>query len=266
MSQLGPPFLAVSGVANFRDIGGTPISRPGHVIKSGVVYRSAEPSRITDEGISTCQTLEIAQVYDLRSTIEIERHNAQIRTWPNAERVFVPLFTDKDYSPEAIALRFQHYSGTGTEGFVEAYRTILDAGSGPFGKILSHLAEPDPSPVLIHCTAGKDRTGVICAVILSLCGVDDNAIAQEYQLTEIGLGDFRKAIIDSLMRNPALEQNPEGANRMLSARPENLLAALVMLRQEYGSVEKYVLNHCGLSPDDVAQIRRNLIVNSTESG
>lgn len=87
----------------------------------------------------------------------------------------------------------------------------------PFGAILSHLATPDPSPLLIHCTAGKDRTGVICAIILSICGVDDETIAQEYSLTEAGLAGIREEIIANLMKNQALKGNTEGAKRMMSA-------------------------------------------------
>ncbi|KAF7558514.1 hypothetical protein G7046_g5628 [Stylonectria norvegica] len=158
-----------------------------------------------------------------------------------------------------MAVRFQNYSSTGTEGFVEAYRTILEAGPKPFATILSHLASPDASPVLIHCTAGKDRTGVIIAIVLSLCGVDDQTIAQEYSLTEVGLADMKKLIIDNLSQNPALKGKPEAVERMLGARPENMLAALQMLRQNYGSAEEYVVKQCGISPHGVAQIRRNLV-------
>lgn len=219
MPDLGPPFHSIPGLANFRDLGNCPVnSHPGRVIKPGLIYRSAEPSRITDEGISALQALNITHVYDLRSNVEIKRHATAIREWPQSQRVFVPIFQDEDYSPEAIAIRYQNYSSEGSEGFVEAYRTILEAGSGPFATILSHLASPEASPFLVHCTAGKDRTGVICAVILSLCGVDDHTIAHEYSLTEAGLAEVKQEICEHLMKNPALKDNHQGAQRMIGAR------------------------------------------------
>lgn len=218
MADPSPPFIAIPGLANFRTIGPLPLpAQPHHHIRPGLIYRSAEPSRLHPAGITTLQALAITHVYDLRSAVEIERHQAPIREWPGCRRVFVPIFHDQDYSPEAIALRYQHYSGRGPQGFVEAYRTILEAGGVPFGAILSHLATPDPSPLLIHCTAGKDRTGVICAIILSICGVDDETIAQEYSLTEAGLAGIREEIIANLMKNKALQGNTEGAKRMMSA-------------------------------------------------
>ncbi|KAH7236346.1 protein-tyrosine phosphatase-like protein [Fusarium tricinctum] len=268
MTDLGPPFLPVSGLPNFRDLGGRPHpipSRPGYTIKSGLVFRSAEPSRLTEDGVSALQDLKISHVYDLRSRTEIERYATGTREWPGAQRVFTPVFLDKDYGPEAIALRFQNYTAEGSQGFVKAYQDIWETGTGSINTILSHLAKPDPSPLLIHCTAGKDRTGVICAFILSICGVDDQTIAREYSLTEVGLGDFGEELLAAVMKSPELEANPEGARRLLGAKPENMLAALKALREQHDSVEKYVVKSCGLSEDDLEQIRKNLIVPDTSS-
>lgn len=263
MSDLGLPFHPVPGLPNFRDLAGRPLpihSRPGYTIKPGLVFRSAEPSRLTEDGISALQDLKISHVYDLRSRNEIERYATGTREWPGAERVFVPVFLDEDYSPEAIAVRFRNYTAEGSEGFVEAYRGIWETGTKPINTIFSHLARPDPSPLLIHCTAGKDRTGVICAFILSICGVDNQTIAREYALTEVGLGNFRDELLKSVMKVPELQDNPEGAKRMLGAKPENMLAALETLRKEHGSVEQFLVKNCGLSEDDLEQVRNNLIV------
>lgn len=268
MSDLGPPFHHIPGLPNFRDLGGHPIpiaSRPGCTIRPGVVFRSADPAGVTDEGVSTLQDLKISHVYDLRSRPEIERYSSAIREWPGAERVFVPVFMDQDYSPEAIALRYQNYTAEGHEGFTEAYRSIWESGIGPINTILSHLAKPDPSPLLVHCTAGKDRTGVVCAFILSICGVDDETIAREYSLTEAGLGDFREQLLNAVLKSPELQGNPEGAKRMLGAKTENMLGALKAMREQHGSVEQYVVEKCGLSQEEVEQIRKNLVVPSTNT-
>lgn len=72
--------------------------------------------------------------------------------------------------------------------------------------------------MLIHCTAGKDRTGVICALVLSLCGVDDETVASEYALTDAGLASSREKILQHLMSHPALKDNPAGALNMLGAK------------------------------------------------
>jgi protein tyrosine/serine phosphatase len=85
--------------------------------------------------------------------------------------------------------------------------------------ILLHLANEPEKPLIVHCTAGKDRTGVICALVLSLCGVDDEVVAHEYALTEVGLStEWKEAVIEHLMDNPALKGNMEGAWNMISAK------------------------------------------------
>ena len=72
--------------------------------------------------------------------------------------------------------------------------------------------------MIIHCTAGKDRTGVICALILSFCGVPDDVVAYEYSLTEQGLAGSKESLTAYLLAHPALENNENGALNMISAR------------------------------------------------
>lgn len=85
--------------------------------------------------------------------------------------------------------------------------------------ILLHLAYEPEKPLVVHCTAGKDRTGVFCALVLSLCGVEDEIIAREYGLTEIGLStEWKKTVLAHLMQNPVLAGNEAGALNLISAK------------------------------------------------
>ena len=115
-----PPFIAVDGIPNFRDLGGYAISAsPNHSVRTRTIYRSGEPSRVTKNGILTMQNLGITHVYDLRSNVEIERAVAAGRggvvEWEGCERVFVPIFPDTDYGPERMALAYKNYAADGTE-------------------------------------------------------------------------------------------------------------------------------------------------------
>jgi hypothetical protein len=114
-----PPFIEVAGIHNFRDLGGYPVSnQPGYSVKRTLIYRCAEPSKVTEDGISKMQRLGITHMYDLRSNVEIQRAEAAGRRgvveWDGCTRVFVPVFTDQDYSPEKLALRYKDYA-SGTE-------------------------------------------------------------------------------------------------------------------------------------------------------
>lgn len=112
-----PPFIEVEGLPNLRDLGGYP-TQDGKSVRRGVVYRSAAPSNaISTEGFAKIKEIELTGVYDLRSTVEIEKSEKAgkggVIEFEGSKRVFAPVFTDVDYSPENLALRFSHYmSGT----------------------------------------------------------------------------------------------------------------------------------------------------------
>ncbi|KAI1403126.1 protein-tyrosine phosphatase-like protein [Hypoxylon fuscum] len=288
-----PPFHAIAGLPNFRDIGGYPVSsnspsagegvddgkKAKKAVRRGIVYRSSEPSQTTDGGVSQLQALGITYVFDLRSAVEIEKglgagYGWKVKEWEGARRVFVPVFLDQDYSPEQLAVRYRNYSSESAQGFIAAYIDILTAAASPsnsyspFKAILEHLAGPPspsspsspPAPCLIHCTAGKDRTGVIVGLILSLCGVPDEVVAHEYSLTDLGLKSRHAELTAHLMANPLLQQDPEGAKRMISSQKDAMLGLLAKLRETYGSVEKCVIDLGLLSPDGIKQLQSNLIV------
>ena len=215
-----PPFINIEGISNFRDIGGYRISNQEAKVRTNYVYRCAEPSRITSSGENKLRDLGVTVFYDLRSVPEIQRlkTQTQIKEIPGIERVFIPVFSEEDYSPERIALRWRDYAANGTEGFEKAYAAILKSGGPSYRQILLHIRDRPTEPFVVHCTAGKDRTGMLAALLLSLVGVDDTTIANEYQLTELGLANWRPTIVEHLMKHPAIEGNGESALKMSSAR------------------------------------------------
>lgn len=82
----------------------------------------------------------------------------------------------------------------------------------PFKTILTHLARnhPSPEPILIHCSLGKDRTGVICALVLSICGVEDTIVAYEYALTALGLkSKIAQIIVEMRPHGPSISEEEQ---------------------------------------------------------
>jgi hypothetical protein len=116
------------------------------------------------------------------------------------------------------------------------YRHLAEQGSANVGQVLTWLAQ-EPLPAIVHCVAGKDRTGLVVAVLLALLGVPDQDIAADYALSEAGLAAYR---------DWANEHSPEVAAWMtrvppplLEARPEAMLDLLHWLREQHGSIEAF---------------------------
>jgi protein tyrosine/serine phosphatase len=269
-----PPFINVEGVPNFRDIGGYAVSTDGaSSVRRGFVYRSAIPTKITARGVNTLvQDLKVRSIYDLRSNAERRRDSASSPLLsPNGDGengpvqlYHIPVFEETDLSPAQLAKRYAGYmSDQGSEGFVYAYREILNEGVNAYRRIFEHVRDRPTEPFLLHCTGGKDRTGVIAALMLVIAGVTDpNVVAEEYALTELGFDPaVRKAYADAILKDPAVKGHRAGVERMLSAKKENLLASLAHVDQEYGGVEGYLKQRLGFSDEDVAAIRKNLTSN-----
>ncbi|KAJ7094445.1 protein-tyrosine phosphatase-like protein [Mycena belliarum] len=255
------PFVTISGVINVRDLGGLSSQLyPNLETKPRFIYRAAELSGITEEGKSQLKQLGISEVFDLRSDTEIAKYNAPL---PNIEGVRInhePVFQTEDYSPEMMARRYQLYASGKTEAFMELYSQILEHGGRAFGAILRHVRDKPNEGVLFHCTAGKDRTGVIAAILLKLAGVDNEAIASDYALTRIGREPARAMIMTRLAKEPLFASNIEAALNMFSCRAITMTAFLDLIDEKFSGVEEYVKRFAGLSDEDIVTIRCNLLV------
>lgn len=176
-------------------------------------------------------------------------------------RRWTPVFAASDYGPEQIALRYKAYTRSGTEGFVAAYRDILTHAGPAFGEVGRWLASEEAMEgqgCVFHCTAGKDRTGLLAALLLLLAGVENEAVAEEYALTDVGLASLREGFVERLMRHPSLNGDEVGVRNMVSSKRENMLASLEMLEQEFGGCEVYLTERCGLTEEELARLRDRL--------
>jgi len=169
------------------------------------------------------------------------------------QRHWTPVFKAEDYGPEAVAMRFRDYGAEDDEGFVRAYEAILEHGKVAFAKIITHMAQEGCGGTLVHCTAGKDRTGVLVAVILAAAGFAKDQIGEEYQLTEIGMADRRPMLIARLVSTGAFgegEAAERAAERMTGSRKQSMVKTLHLVDQKYGGPVAY-LKECGIQPHHI---------------
>ncbi|KAI6135182.1 protein-tyrosine phosphatase-like protein, partial [Pisolithus croceorrhizus] len=253
-----PPFVPIPGVSNVRDLGSYPTTMSNVITKPGFMFRAAEVSNITKEGVEKMRALRITTVFDLRSDPEMKKYSTPIPTIEEVHIIRTPVFKNEDYSPESMAKKFELYARGTTEAFIQLYSQILDHGGKAFGTILRHVRDKPNSPFLFH--SGKDRTGVMAAILLKLASVDDHYICHDYSLTRVGREPDREKVIKRLSMEPLFAANTDAALRMLTSRYSTMAAFLELLERVYGGVEGYVKKYCGLTEEDISRIRTNLVM------
>jgi protein-tyrosine phosphatase len=255
--------LKLTGVANFRDIGGYPADG-GHKIKSGVIFRSGELSGLTATDQRTLAALNIRYEIDLRR--DAERSAAPSHWGKEAPQViWISVGRARDAKASDARMRqlsqLQDSAQAKTLVRQATAATAVD-GAADIGKVFGELAKGN-GPTLIHCTAGKDRTGVTVAVLMTLLGASREDIYHEYMLSN-------EWVDAQLQRQKAREQsgkdvyglsglNPIVVKTLMGTDPSYLDAMFDEINAKYGSFDAYRRDGLGITSAQVTQLRKNLI-------
>jgi len=208
----------------------------------------------------------VKKVFDLRSdieTVKFGRPPPVLRFGIEIERI--PVFKDEDYSPESLTLRSKQYTSRNVEDLIAIYEHILLESTPALKAILNNLLKNPNEGVLFHCTAGKDRTGVLSGVLLRLAGVINEAIADEYALSRIGMEPKREDTVRKLIILDDYAGDLPGLLWSLDSRAESMSAFLEFLDSKYGGAEGFLRSHVGLSDNDIDTIRENILVAADEA-
>ncbi len=233
--------VLVPGAPNFRDVGG--LRAGARRTRSGVLYRSGLLSRLGDPGREALTALSLRRVIDLRADDEVTSMPSGLEALGvPVQRVPLFLGSAESFFTEDLTL-------------AELYgRIVEDAASGVVEVVRGIVTD---QPVLVHCTVGKDRTGVTVALALAAAGVDEDAVVADYARTETLLPERRNRAIVGWLRaqHPAARNVEELATRSPAPVMTELLAGVA---DRFGSAQEYLVAH-GLSADEVRELRRTLI-------
>ncbi len=245
---VGP--LPLTAVFNFRDLGGLP-TIDGATVRSGVVHRADGLHRLVDSDVELLAPLGLRTVIDLRTDREvIEWGHAPVEV-TGAEVIHRSILRTT-WDAEALTGAEQ------AERFLaDRYLDMLDEGGEAIADVLDVIADPARHGVVFHCAAGKDRTGVIAALILSLLGVDDDVIAADYGRSADAMdrmeGWYRDNHPD---RVEAMSRQPRSFR---SCPPAAMLAFLGDVRSRWGSVQGCV-DELGVDSSTTESLRQHLLV------
>lgn len=266
-----------SKISNFRDLGGYPTMFHDRKVKSGCIYRCANPCDITKEASLYFQDeLNIKRVFDLRSSSESVENGIISIGVPNLVEN-ISFNSNASMSPDVMA---EHYQGLliSSYSFPRAYMIVLRNSLGSIKKFFQYILDGNcdsKNSLVFHCTAGKDRTGILGMLILSLLGVDDDTIAKDYELTTIGLKTEIKLLKKLEARGDLyytmLGKNSEQLTKLYGLTPENMCKTLMSSRyeamrifiddfnEEYQSVEQFFLNELNFTLHDIGKFRDLLL-------
>ncbi len=219
-------LIALEGAVNFRDLGGY-AAQDGQRTRWRVLFRADGLSDLTAADLSVMETLGIRTVIDLRSATELERSRFDIDAHPVAFHHFpfieeLPDAQEFDRRPGLLGSQYQ-------EILRDAGPKIVD--------VLDVLSAPGALPAVFHCTAGKDRTGVLSALVLSLLGVDEPTVVADYALSGEAMLRLRAKLI---LKYPEGRETLENIDEVFSADPVQMELLLDHLRAQYGSAEAYL--------------------------
>jgi protein-tyrosine phosphatase len=255
-------MFVFEGLKNFRDVGGLPTA-DGSLVKTGTLFRSASLDTLTARDARRLAELGVRVVCDLRKPDEA-RKAAEDRVNANGvRRVNFPLHWQASHESRRY-LRKVLFAVNGEQQYeryiAEYYRHIAFAAAPRIGEVVRLLADPAGSPMVVYCSAGKDRTGIVIAVVLTLLGVGFEDVTEDYVRTNLGYSReiarlTRWVPVVSLFRVP----RPR-VELVVGTHARFLRAVFDEVIQRHGSFENYVISACGVPAATLDALRRQLIV------
>ncbi len=244
-------IIDVPGAINLRDFGGYPTIDGGRV-RHGLLYRSGMLAELTDEGQSALRALGIGVICDLRRDDE---RALEPTPFPAHDPRQIVVSIDPD---KAVKARLAtEYSGLDVAGrvqfMIEINRELAVVHTLQYRRVFDALWSAGDAGFLVHCAAGKDRTGFGVAAIQLALGVPRETVVEDYLLTNVAM-DFERFIVPRL-RPSYGEVDVEQARALSGARSEYINAALDAVDDAYGSFDAYLEGALGIHQSRRAALR-----------
>ena len=225
------------GASNFRDLGGYP-GHDGRLVRWRQIFRSNHLGHLTEADIATLRGLGLKNAFDFRG---LQERGAAVCAIEEITVHSLPI------EPTVVAALRARLAGGGSlssadglEAMRDSYRNYVQHNTPRFRSLFAHLLEA-PAPLVIHCTAGKDRTGFACALVLHALGVAEHLIAEDYLLTN-----------RYYRRDPSAGSDlPDDVRQVLGSVDASFLAAAFdAIRADYGDLETYFTGGLHVGPTE----------------
>ncbi|WKV70905.1 tyrosine-protein phosphatase [Streptomyces sp. PCS3-D2] len=260
--QIQEPEL--TGVRNFRDVGGLPTS-DGRRVKAGRLFRSGHLAHATATDAAFLASLGLHTIFDFRNGADHALEGPDVEL-PGVRNVNIPLSDPADgrefwrlvRDGDLDQLRSVLGGGRAAARMANSYRGIIRTRTAEHSRVVHAIAE-DSVPALLHCAAGKDRAGLSVAVTLLALGVEREAIVADYLESNAPHRRYRvrRSAESAEARSPEVM---ELLAPLFDARAEYLMAAFDTIDEVWGGVDRYLAEGLGLTPETLDRLRDRLLV------
>ncbi|MEM1124734.1 MAG: tyrosine-protein phosphatase [Bacteroidota bacterium] len=254
-------LIPMENALNFRDLGGIP-TKDGRIVKWGTFYRSGKLSELSSKDLQYFQTLGIKTVIDFRDDQEIKEDPNRYPENYVVERVRTPIGDRSGNMQRELrkTIKKANPDNFDSEKFVaDVMRQFVDTFAFQYKPFLEFASNPEKTPLLFHCTAGKDRTGLGSALILAMLGVEREVIFGDYLMSNY----YRnKKINKSLRKATLVGVDQRIAQPLVEVKSSYIAAAFEAMDKKYGSVENFLNVEYGLDEVKLAAIRNQFLMSN----
>lgn len=240
-----PHSLQLSTLLNARDLGGYPTA-DGGVTAYGRFIRADEPSSLSSEDLEALLSFPVTTVIDLRSHWEIGRRMTPFSEIPGIRYRNVSLFDsdpdDTDSPTVKVAL---------SDSLGRLYIHVLTQAGEPVAEVFREILAAPPGGILFHCTHGKDRTGIIAALLLALAGVSREDIVRDYAITY----DLIRPIVD-----PKIASVSDDIGHIFRSDRQNMEELLDYLDRTYDGNPALYFSAIGLTSEEILLLREQILL------
>lgn len=245
-------------LSNFRDIGGV-ATADGRVVKTGVVFRSDEPSRITRRDLAKLEALGVKLICDLRAPLESQKRQSRILRASSIEIVNVPLREDNDSRLRLLGFLVGKTGGDRYRDFsTRMYHHVAFEQTARVREVITLLATHE-LPAVIHCSAGKDRTGFIAALLLLMVGVPLQLVMADYLRTNEYFAPRMERFIRAVRVATLFRISEERMRLVMMAHPEFLAEVHDKIVGAHGSVGGYLRDACAIDQTTLQRLEDRLL-------
>ncbi len=238
--KLEPPrHIPLDGAHNVRDLGG--YATPDGETRWGAFFRADSLHQLTDADVQALLDAGVRTVIDLRHKGEVQAAPNRLADLPEVNYHHLPLIRVMGSGAGAMPHTLR-----------SIYTYIVDDCQDSLRETFSAMSQAAEGSILFHCSAGKDRTGVVAALLLGLAGVEEPVIIADFALTAQAMHTLRPVLVAQTV---ARGGRPEDLEPMLTSHPDDMQALLDHVKSKHGSLAVYI-QQLGLDADQLHQLRQ----------